>query len=110
MARGASADSANSQFFLMRAAYPSLEKRYTGFGRVLVGQSVVDAMKVGAPPVDPDHLTRVRLASDLPPEERPKVRVLDAASPGFRALLDRTREDRGADFSVCDLQLPSQVQ
>ena len=38
IARAAGVDSANSQFFLMRSAYPSLEQRYTGFGRVLVGR------------------------------------------------------------------------
>ena len=71
---------------------------------------MVDAIKAGSPPTDPDRMTRVRLASDLPAAERPKVRVLDPASHGFQALLDRARTDRGADFSICDLQLPSQVR
>lgn len=110
IARAAGVDSANSQFFLMRSAYPSLEQRYTGFGRVLVGESVVQDIKVGSPPVDPDRMIRVRLASDLPPGEHLNIRVLDPARPGFKALLDRTRADRGADFSICDIQLPAQVR
>src|SRR5262249_17430327 len=37
MARDDAPDSANSQFFLMRQAYPSLDKRYTAWGRVVAG-------------------------------------------------------------------------
>ena len=110
-ARDASPDSGNSQFFLMRNAYPSLEKRYTGFGRVIVGQDVVTAIKVGEPVAQPqDVMTRVRLGSDLPPGETLNVRVLDPQKPAFHVLLDRLRESEGADFSVCDIVLPSQVR
>ena len=30
-------------------------------------------------------------------------------SARFRAMVDETRQSRGADFSVCDLTLPAQV-
>ncbi len=107
MARASEPDSANSQFFLMREAYPSLEHKYTAFGRVLAGQEVVRAIKVGEPvPPPQDRMLTVRLASDLPPEQRPKVQVLDTASAAFRSLVERTRAERGADFSVCDVALP----
>jgi peptidylprolyl isomerase len=110
-ARDASPDSGNSQFFLMRGAYPSLEKRYTGFGRVIAGQNVVDAIKVGEPVAQPqDVMTRVRLGTDLPAGETLNVRVLDPQKPAFRVLVDRLRENEGADFSVCDIVLPSQVR
>jgi len=111
MARSASPDSANSQFFLMRENYPSLEKRYTGFGRVIAGEDVVKSFKVGEPAAPPaDRMTRLRLGSDLPAGEHVNVRVLDAGSTSFKALLDRARSDKGADFSICDMQLPSQVR
>ena len=42
-ARAAAPDSGNSQFFLMRARKPDLDQDYTVWGRVLVGQDVVDA-------------------------------------------------------------------
>jgi peptidylprolyl isomerase len=110
-ARSASPDSGNSQFFFMRATYPALEKRYTGFGRVISGEDVVKAIKVGEPVPDPqDRMTRVRLADDLPPGEAIHVRVLDPSKPAFKVLLARARDDKGADFSVCDLQLPSEVK
>jgi peptidylprolyl isomerase len=109
MARGEENDSANSQFFLMRQPYPSLEKRYTAWGRVIDGLSVVRAIKVGEPVVDPDKMIRVRVLADIPAGERPTVRVMDTKSAAFAALLQRTRAARGADFSPCDVEIPVQV-
>jgi peptidylprolyl isomerase len=110
-ARGASPDSGNSQFFFMRATYPALEKRYTAFGRVISGQDVVKAIKVGEPvPAPQDRMTRVRLADDLPPGEELHVRVLDPTKAAFKVLVARQRDEKGADFSVCDLQLPAEVK
>ncbi|WP_313102236.1 peptidylprolyl isomerase [Brevundimonas sp.] len=113
MARDEAPDSANSQFFLMRQPYPSLDKRYTIWGRVVSGLDVVRALKFSSNPdgivTGPDQMKRVMAASDLPPAERPTVRVLDTASPQFRALADAARQAKGADFSVCDIDLPVQV-
>ena len=113
MARDDNPDSANSQFFLMRQPYPSLDKRYTVWGAVVSGLNVVRALKTGEGDgglvTDPDRMTRVRIASDIPEAERPVAQVLDTASPRFRALVESTRAARGADFSVCDIVLPAQV-
>ena len=113
MARDEGNDTANSQFFLMRQPYPALDKRYTVWGRVVVGLEVVRALKASPEPsgivTDPDRMTRVRLASDLPAAERPAVQMLNPASPAFRALLDEARQAKGADFSVCDIDLPVRV-
>ena len=113
MARDEDNDSANSQFFLMRQAYPALDKRYTVWGRVLSGLDVVRALKFGMDAsgavTDPDRMTRVRVASALPEGERPVVQVLDTASPRFRDMAAAARAARGADFSVCDIDLPVQV-
>jgi peptidylprolyl isomerase len=110
-ARSDNPDSANSQFFLMRAAYPKLEKRYTAFGRVIAGQDVVLAIKTGEPVADPqDRMERVRLLADLPPAERPKIRVIDPAGPWFQAELARVRKQEGAGFSACDVNIPSEVK
>jgi peptidylprolyl isomerase len=46
---------------------------------------------------------------DLPVEERPVVQVLDTGSVAFRTLADAARQARGADFSICDIDLPVQV-
>lgn len=113
MARDDAPDSANSQFFLMRQPYPALDKRYTVWGRVVSGLDVVRALKFSPNPdgivSDPDRMTRVRVAGDLAEAERPTVRVLSTSSAPFRALVERTRTARGADFSVCDIDLPVQL-
>jgi peptidylprolyl isomerase len=114
MARDEAPDSANSQFFLMRDAYPALDKRYTVWGRVVSGLDVVRAIKVGdgdngMVTSDPDRMIRVRVAVDLSEAERPVVQVLDPGSTAFRVLADSVRAARGADFSICDIDLPVQV-
>ncbi|MEH6664251.1 MAG: peptidylprolyl isomerase [Brevundimonas sp.] len=114
MARDDDPDSANSQFFLMREAYPSLDKRYTAWGRVVSGLDVVRALKTGEEPsgavaAPQDMMTSVRVASDIPADQRPVVRVLDTASPAFAAMVEQTRAARGADFSICDVEPPSDV-
>ena len=106
MGRDDDPDSANSQFFLMRHAYPSLDKRYTAWGRVVVGLEVVRAVTPGEPPPNPDRMLTVRVLADLPEAQRPKVYVMDAKGPAFATLLARIRRARGADFSVCDIDLP----
>ena len=111
MARGEGVDSANSQFFLMRQAYPSLEKRYTGWGRVISGLDVVRAIKVGEPVAAPqDKMDMVRILSDIPAAERPKVRVIDPKSAWFRAEIESARARMGADFSACAIRIPSEVK
>jgi peptidylprolyl isomerase len=109
MARDENPDSANSQFFMMRQAYPSLEKRYTVWGRVISGLEVVRAIKTGEPVLDPDRMTTVRVLADMPEAERPRIQVLDTRSPAFAALVERERRRRGADFSPCDLEIPVRV-
>ena len=109
MARDNDNDSANSQFFFMRAPNSVLEKRYTAFGVVLSGLDVVRKIKIGEPPVNPDKMVTVRVLADIPAAERPNIEVMDTMSPQFRAIIDQTRKDKGADFSVCDVNVPVKV-
>ena len=44
MARSSSPNSAGSQFFIMHQDAPHLDKQYAGFGKVLTGIEVVDAI------------------------------------------------------------------
>jgi peptidylprolyl isomerase len=111
MARDSDPDSANSQFFLMRAGYPSLEKRYTPWGRVIAGQEVVRAIKVGEPVTDPqDRMDKVRLLSDMPAAERPQVRVIDPRSAWFKSEIEWVRTAKGADFTACNVEIPVEVK
>ncbi|HEY2355967.1 MAG TPA: peptidylprolyl isomerase [Phenylobacterium sp.] len=111
MARDNNPDSGNSQFFLMRARFPSLEKKYTAWGRVISGQDVVNSIKVGEPVEQPqDRMERVRLLADLPEAERPKIRVIDPKGPWFKAEIERQKAAKGAGFSACDVTIPAEVK
>jgi peptidylprolyl isomerase len=110
-ARSDDPNSANSQFFLMRGVRRELDRRYAAFGRVIAGQDVVNAIKVGEPVEEPqDRMTRVRLLSDLPPGERPAVRIIDPASPWFKAEVARLVAAKKTDFSACDVPIPAEVK
>ncbi len=66
MARSASPDSANSQFFIMFAPAPHLNGQYTVVGQVIEGLEVLDSIKRGAGgngevSGDPDVMTSVTL-------------------------------------------------
>lgn len=111
MARGDEVDSANSQFFLMRQPYLSLDKRYTAFGRVISGLEAIRAIKTGEPvPAPQDRMDRVRVLADIPASERPAVRVIDPAGPWFKGEIKRLRKTKGADFSLCDVNIPVKVE
>jgi len=111
MARDDNPDSGNSQFFLMRYPYPSLERKYTAWGRVISGLDVVRAIKTGEPVEDPqDRMERVRLLADLPEKDRPKLRVIDPKGPWFKAEIARERAAKGADFTACDVNIPVEVK
>jgi peptidylprolyl isomerase len=72
---------------------------------VILGLEVVRAIAVGEPPADPDLMTKVRVAADIPEGERPKVEVLDETGAAFQALVEKTRTAKGADFTVCDVEV-----
>ena len=106
MGRQAEPASANSEIFFMREAARRLDHEYTVWGRVVQGLDVVRAMKVGEPPADPDRMLRVRVAADLPPAERPRLEIAEVRGPAFRARVAALRARKGADFSVCDVEVP----
>jgi peptidylprolyl isomerase len=111
MARAEAPDSGNSQFFLMRAAQTNLDQKYTPWGRAIAGLDVINAIKTGEPVAAPqDTMVKVRLLSDIPAAERPAVRVINPAGPWFMAMSQRVRTQKVIDFSICDLDFPSQVK
>ena len=48
--------------------------------------------------------------ADMPAGERPNVRVVDTHSAYFTALVTQTKAARGSDYSICDIDLPSDVK
>jgi peptidylprolyl isomerase len=111
MARAQDPASANSQFFLMRDDNEPLNGKYTVFGRVLSGLDVVRSIKTGEPvPPPQDKMTRVRLLADIPPAERPTVRVLSTSSAEFTGVVQQQKKAKGSAFDICDLDIPVSVQ
>lgn len=64
MARSQSPNSANSQFFICFNDCSFLNGQYTVFGTVTDGMELVDGIKRGEPPRDPDHIVKMQVAAD----------------------------------------------
>ena len=109
MGRQADPGSANSEIFFMRDAARRLDRDYTVWGRVVSGLDVVRAVAVGEPPVQPDRMLKVTVMADLPAVERPRLEIAEAQSPQMKAAIDRARTAKGADFSICDVDIPVQT-
>ena len=67
MARAASDDSANSQFFIVFYPRFALDRKYTNFGRVIAGMDAVDAITRGEPPSNPTRILQASIASENSP-------------------------------------------
>ena len=65
MARSASPNSANSQFFICFAPASHLNGQYTVWGQVVEGMDLVDKIAVGEPPRNPDKMIKVRVQSEM---------------------------------------------
>jgi peptidylprolyl isomerase len=69
MARSASPDSANSQFFICFDDAAFLNGKYTVIGQVISGMDIVDKIKKGSKAdngsvTNPDKIVKMQLASD----------------------------------------------
>jgi peptidylprolyl isomerase len=62
MARAASPDSANSQFFICFDDARFLDRQYTVWGKVVSGMENVDKIKRGEPVKDPDKIIKASLS------------------------------------------------
>lgn len=107
MGRNEPRDSANSELYFMLDASRRLDRDYTVFGRVVIGLDVLLSIQHGEPPANPDIMKSVRVLADLPEKERPQVLV--ATDAAMRQLIDQTRQKKGADFSVCDVDIPAKL-
>ena len=65
MARAASPDSGDSQFFIVFDDATFLDKQYTVWGQVTEGMDNVDKIKRGEPVQNPDKITSLKVAADV---------------------------------------------
>lgn len=75
MARAASEDSANSQFFIVFLPRMQLDRKYTVLGRVIEGMQYVDAIPRGEPAANPAIIVQASIESDgrTPPSALPSA-------------------------------------
>jgi peptidylprolyl isomerase len=64
MARAQDFNSADSQFFIMFDENSSLNNNYTVWGKVTAGMEFVDKIRRGEPPMNPDKIVKLQVASD----------------------------------------------
>src|SRR3546814_18312664 len=64
MARAQSPDSGDSQFFICFKDCSFLNGQYTVWGQVTDGMELVDGIKRGEPPRDPDQIVQMQVAAD----------------------------------------------
>jgi len=110
MGRQADPGTANSEVFFMRGPARRLDHEYTVVGRIVSGRDAVLAVAVGEPPKVPDLMLRVRMLADIPEAERPKLEVMDTRSAAFLARVEAAKRDKGAAFSVCDVEVPIRLR
>lgn len=108
MGRNEPRDSANSELYFMLDATRRLDRDYTVFGRVVIGNDVLLSITHGEPPAQPDIMKTVRLLADFPAKDKPTVRV--ASSAAMEKIIAQSRREKGADFSICDVQIPAKVE
>ena len=81
------------------------QKVYDGlqFHRV----AVLKRLNVGEPPTQPDLMLQVRVLADIPASQRVRISIAHGAQ--LAAVIAAARSRKGADFSVCDVEVAAQV-
>jgi len=114
MARTNDRNSANSQFFLMRAKAEHLDTQYSIWGNTVMGYDLLEKPKIGTigqvPGWVPDQMNTVEVASDMAEDERPVVQVLRTDHPAFSQWLKTQKKDDGSFPAMCDLVIPTRIQ
>ncbi len=111
MARTSDPNSANSQFFLMRAMANHLDAQYSIWGATVMGQEHLEKFKVGTigevPGWVPDQMNWVKVASDM--KDAPSVQVMKTDHPAFKTHLKTFKKDDGTYPDICDITVPTQA-
>jgi peptidylprolyl isomerase len=98
MAHASDSNGADSQFFITLATAPTLDGKYTIFGRVVSGMEYVDKLRKGDPASDgrvtnPDKIVKMQVASDVLTAEQkarqPKETPQESQNPGQPAKMNQ---------------------
>lgn len=111
MARATDPNSANSQFFLVIGdARQNLDRRYAVWGWVVAGFDNTRRIARGDPPKRPTPILRMRIAADVPDNEKPHVQVMKTDSDSFRKYLEAAGAVKdGFVRDLCSIKTPRKV-
>ncbi|RKQ71592.1 peptidylprolyl isomerase [Litorimonas taeanensis] len=112
MARTNDPNSANSQFFLMRDRASHLDRQYSIWGNTVMGRDLLTRFKVGTvgeAGFVPDKMNTVRIAADLPENERPNIDVMKTSHPAFTTFLNSQKKPDGTFPDICDIAVPTKA-
>ena len=125
MARDNDPDSGTADYYIVLDAQRYLDRNLTVFGRVLSGMEVVQKVKRGTDamgfieaPLKGDRIQTVKLASEMPEDQRPVVDVMKTDSGSFEGAKRAKRVRRDPFFynkppeviDICDMPVPTKVQ
>lgn len=106
MARNDAPDSSRTDFYIVIGQSPRyLDRNMNVFGRIVYGMDIVQKIRRGPTAAngifqnetESTRIRRMRLASDLPEQERLTAYVMDTNSKGFRSIL-KDRRNRKQKF------------
>jgi len=111
MARATNPDTANSQFFFVIGdSRLSLDSRYSVWGWVVDGLRHSRRIARGEPPSRPTPILRVRVAADVPEDEKPKLEIFRTEKPAFKQYLEASGKiTDGLVRDICDIKVPVRV-
>ena len=95
MARAASEDSANSQFYIMLSPNLTLDRKYTVVGRVYRGMGYVDGIAKGEPPEHPTKIVHAWIGAPPADANTPPVAEAPAVPAPATLALPTTLPPRG---------------
>lgn len=107
MARSEDIDSSRTDFYIVIGQAPRyLDRNMNVFARVIDGMDVVQRIRRGSPDAngiihsdtDRSRIRSMRLASEIPENERLKALVMDSDSKPFRKMLDERRKRKQKFF------------
>lgn len=115
MARGGDdVNSGNSQFFLMRAIYSSLNREYSIWGSTVWGREHLTDIKLGVmgetPNFVPDMMLTMRVAADVPEADRIPVQLMKTETAAFQTYLDSIKSESGKLPKICDIVVPARLK
>ncbi len=111
-------DSASTEFYIALQPQRYLDRNLTVFGRVVEGMEYLQMMRRASPPESEDDdlgetILSMRVAADVPEEERVNLEILDSSTETFAAYLEARRNRPGAFFyyrpdhvDICQFPVP----